>query len=413
MLGDGAFHVALAWQVYDLSSQPTALSLVLAARSIPMLLLLLVGGAVTDRVPRRLIMLASDVTRGAAVTLLAVLAATDSLVLWHIVVLAAVFGAADAFFWPSYTSILPEILETDLFLQANALEAVVRPLAIAMVGPALGGLVVARVGTAAAFAFDALTFGVSVAALLAMQARGAPGGGRSGMRDEVREGFRYARAEPWIWVTLVVAAFSVLFAVGPFDVLIPLIVRVRLRAGADAYGVIIAARGAGAILAALIVSQLGNPRLRITAAALLEVGLGLIQDQLGHLRGRLGPPDVVDHPLGDPPEGDCAPDLDVGQRVGASHAGVLQVGQEPIAHARTDVAGGLEIVLPVLPFEAVDDVVQVQFDLLRVVVPCRKVGVEDRRAGHLRGQRRRHEHRGSGHGQREHRQTHPSSTSPR
>jgi len=273
MLGDGAFYVALAWQVYDLSPQPTALAVVLAARSIPMLLLLLVGGAMTDRFPRRMVMLASDVIRGAAAALLAVLAATGALELWHVVVLAAVFGAADAFFYPAYTSILPEILDTDLLLQANALESVVRPLALRMAGPALGGFVVARIGTAGAFAFDALTFGVSVAALLAMQARGAPSGARSGIFDEVREGYRYARAEPWIWVTLVVAAFSVLFAVGPFDVLMPLIVRDRLRAGADAYGAIIAASGAGGILAALVVSQLGNPRRRISAM-FLAWGIG-------------------------------------------------------------------------------------------------------------------------------------------
>ena len=72
------------------------------------------------------------------------------------------------FFYPAYTSILPEILDTDLLLQANALESAVRPLALRMAGPALGGFVVARIGTAGAFAFDALTFGVSVAALLAM-----------------------------------------------------------------------------------------------------------------------------------------------------------------------------------------------------------------------------------------------------
>src|SRR3972149_1715482 len=141
MLGDGAFYVALAWQVYDLSPQPTALSVVLAARSIPMLLLLLVGGAITDRFPRRIVMLASDVIRGADAALLAVLAATGALELWHVVVLAAVFGAADAFFYPAYTSILPEILDTDLLLQANALESVVRPLALRMAGPALGGFV--------------------------------------------------------------------------------------------------------------------------------------------------------------------------------------------------------------------------------------------------------------------------------
>src|SRR3972149_6101959 len=131
MLGDGAFYVALAWQVYDLSPQPTALSVVLAARSIPMLLLLLVGGAITDRFPRRIVMLASDVIRGADAALLAVLAATGALELWHVVVLAAVFGAADAFFYPAYTSILPEILDTDLLLQANALESAG--------GPARGG----------------------------------------------------------------------------------------------------------------------------------------------------------------------------------------------------------------------------------------------------------------------------------
>src|SRR4051794_14139820 len=97
LLGDGMFMVAMAWQVYALSNAPTALSLVGFAMAVPTIALLLFGGVVCDRVDRRRVMLAADVTRGLAVGVLALLSLTGALALWHMIALVAVYGAGAAF----------------------------------------------------------------------------------------------------------------------------------------------------------------------------------------------------------------------------------------------------------------------------------------------------------------------------
>src|SRR5437867_3825224 len=174
LLGDGIFVVALAWQTLHLSSSPTALSAVLLARALPEVLLAVVGEAITDRFPRRSVMLVSDLVRTACVGAIAVLTGTGHVQVWHLVSLGAVYGAAEAFFEPAVYAIYPEILSPQLLLEANALRSTGAILAVQLLGPALGGVVVAAVGTAWAFGADALSFGVSLATLLAVALRAAP-----------------------------------------------------------------------------------------------------------------------------------------------------------------------------------------------------------------------------------------------
>ncbi|MGH2830260.1 MAG: MFS transporter, partial [Actinomycetota bacterium] len=262
-IGNGVTHVALAWQALELSRGPGGLSLVLAARSVPLVCLLLVGGAITDRASRRRIMLASDVIRGLTVAAIAVLAATGAIRLWSLVVLAAVFGAADAFFFPASTAIIPELVAGPDLVRANALESFARPLTMQMVGPALGGLLVAVFGTSVAFGLDAATFAVSAACLMAIRARGSPSAQRTGLRREIADGFRYTRRQPWIWATLLMALAAVLCLSGPFQVLGLLVAKDRLGAGAGGYGLIVAAMGAGGIAGALSASRVARGR-RIT-----------------------------------------------------------------------------------------------------------------------------------------------------
>jgi DHA3 family tetracycline resistance protein-like MFS transporter len=117
-------------------------------------------------------MLAADVTRGVVVGVIAVLSVTGSLRLWHLMALAALNGVGTAFFDPAFDAIVPEILSKESLAQANSLDQFVRPIALRLAGPALGGLLIAGVGVGAAFGLDAATFVSSAAALLAMAARG-------------------------------------------------------------------------------------------------------------------------------------------------------------------------------------------------------------------------------------------------
>src|ERR1700733_578092 len=168
LLGDGVFLVALAWQVYTMSDAPTALATVGIAMTIPTITCLLVGGAVSDRFDRRLVMLIADGVRAAALAALAALAVTGALVFWELLAIAVVYGAATAFFNPASDALVPQLLPADALPQANSLDQLIRPLALRLAGPALGGFMVGAVGAGWTFGLDAASFAISVAALLAM-----------------------------------------------------------------------------------------------------------------------------------------------------------------------------------------------------------------------------------------------------
>src|SRR5439155_17223273 len=158
LFGDGIFLVAMAWQVYALSDAPTALSLVGIAMTIPHIALLPLGGAISDRFDRRVVMLCADAVRGVAVGMIAGLSLTGTLTLTHMVVLVAAYGAGTAFFGPAFDAIVTEVLPPEDLAQANSLDQVIRPVALRLVGPAAGGLLIGALGVGSAFAIDALSF---------------------------------------------------------------------------------------------------------------------------------------------------------------------------------------------------------------------------------------------------------------
>ncbi len=286
LLGDGFFNVALAWQVYEISNVPTALALVGLAWTLPLILFLLLGGVFTDRYDRRWLMIGADLMRAAAVGLLGLLSVTGVIELWHVIALIAFVGLGDAFFNPASTAIVPDLLPEEQLPQANALQGLLRPLMFRLAGPALGGFTVALLGAGSAFLVDAASFLVSAAAIGAMISRPMREVVGHGLRQtvaEVGEGLAFVRRTPWLWATLVSAMFSLLVFVGPWNVLLPFLVKNDLRLGPEALGAIFAVSGIGSVVAALVVGQRGLPRLRITAmyaswavGVLVIAGFGLM-----------------------------------------------------------------------------------------------------------------------------------------
>ncbi len=266
LIGDGIFIVALAWQVYELSDAPTALSLVGLAMTIPNVLFLLVGGVVSDRFDRRRVLIAADLIRGIAVAAMGALSLSGHLELWHLMVLAAIYGGGTAFFGPAFDAIVPDLVATDLLIQANALDQFVRPAAWRLAGPAIGGFLVAS-STGGAFLVDAATFATSIVALLFMSPHpieASPEGTATTAIVEIREGFRFVRARVWLWGTLLAAAFAYLLFIGPQEVLLPLLVKDRWGGNPLSLGFILAMGGVGAIGAALFMGRRGAPRRFIT-----------------------------------------------------------------------------------------------------------------------------------------------------
>jgi len=268
LLGDGFFFLALAWQVYEISNVPTALSVVWVAWTLPSVIFLLVGGALADRYDRRWLMIGADIIRAVAIGAIGFLSIANVLEIWHIAVLIAFVGLGDAFFNPASTAIVPDLVPDEDLPQANALMGTLRPLMVRLVGPALAGFVVAAVGSGAAFVVDGASFLVSAVAVAAIRPRPMHiEEGGHGVRQtirQVREGLGFVRRTPWIWATLVSAMLSLLVFFGPVETLVPFLVKNRLNLGPESLGLIFAVGGVGAILTGVAIGQFGLPRKRVT-----------------------------------------------------------------------------------------------------------------------------------------------------
>lgn len=275
LLGSGVLVVALAWQTYELSDSPAALSAVGFAWALGMVLCLLAGGVAADRFDRRRVMISSDLVRCAVIGTMGVLAVTEELEVWHLVALSFLNGSAEAFFGPSFSALIPQIVPAEHLVQANALQEVLRPATHRLLGPALGGALVAGVGPGPAFLVDAASFVVSAAFLLAMRSRHVGRATTARARDELREGLAYVRTQPWIWATLVAACVSLLCFWGPVDVLLPYVIKYELEAEAAVFGLVLAGSGLGAIVGALALSERGLPARKLRFMY-LAWGLGML-----------------------------------------------------------------------------------------------------------------------------------------
>jgi MFS family permease len=277
LLGDGIYLVAIAWQVYDLKNDPVALSLVGLSFTGGMVAFLLTGGIVSDRVERRRVLIGADLVRSAVLLAIGVLSLAGTLQVWHLVCLVVLFGAGEAFFGPAFGALVPDVVAPEHLVQANSLDQLVRQASGRLIGPALGGFVVAAVGTGSAFIIDAGTFLFSAVCIWALRVRSepAPEGQRS-LRRELREGMTFVRAQAWLWATMIAASLSILFFFGPLEVLLPYVVRNDLDAGPGSYGAIMTASGAGAIAASLALSQRGLPPKRYLTLMYVTWSLGTL-----------------------------------------------------------------------------------------------------------------------------------------
>ena len=263
LLGDGAFLVAMVWQAYTLSNSPTALSMLGIAMSVPLIALLLFGGVISDRYDRRRVMLIADLVRALLLLLLGVLAVTGVLRLWHMAAIVAVYGGAQAFFDPASDAILPEILPASQLGGANSLEQMVRPLMLRLVGPALGGVLVAVLGSGGAFLLDGVSFLLSAATLWAIvprqQSLAAIERKPSSAAGDLREGWAYVRGRVWLWGTFASAAVAYLLFMGPAEVLLPFMVKHELSGGATQLGLVLGAGGLGSVGCAAAMLWRGLP----------------------------------------------------------------------------------------------------------------------------------------------------------
>ncbi|MFZ2504204.1 MAG: MFS transporter [Nocardioides sp.] len=279
-LGTMMAPVALAFAVLDLTDSPTALGQVLAARTVPMIALLLYGGVISDRFPRGTLLAIANVGSATAQGIVAFLVLTGRAELWSLIVLSFVGGAVSGLSFPALASIVRDLVPRDQLQPANALMSLTRN-GMTVLGPSLGALLVVAAGAGWALAVDATTWLVSAVLLLAVRIPTAvrSTGGQSAWQ-ELREGWSYFWSVPWLWI--IVVAFSALNMIhsGAISTLGPVIAQDTI--GRQGWGYALSVESAGLLVTSVVLLRLhlGRPLLwgmiGVAGLALPMLALGLL-----------------------------------------------------------------------------------------------------------------------------------------
>ena len=275
LLGAGMWIVAVVWQVIELGGGPADLSLVATGNAAGMLVAVLFGGVLADRVPQRNILVAVEAAKTIAITTAAVLALSGTLELWHLVIVTMILGLADGFFYPAYSALLPSILPAEELLAANGVEGMLRPTIMQAAGPALASAAIAAFSPGLAFACVAGAQALAVGGLLLIRSTpvrrdiGEPQHPLRALTSDLREGFVYMWRTPWLLGTLLYACLLVFVIMGPIEVLLPFAVRDQTGGGPAAFALVLAAFGVGGAIGSLVVASLKLPRRYLTIMNLL------------------------------------------------------------------------------------------------------------------------------------------------
>jgi MFS family permease len=281
LLASGVWIVGVVWQIIALGGGPSEVSLVATGSSVGLVLAVLFGGVLADRVPQRRILIAVEAVRVLGAGSAAALYAAGVLEVWHLVLLAFVLGANEGFFFPAYSALLPRILPPEQLLAANGVEGTLRPLAYNAAGPAIAGAVIAVAVPAVAFAIAAGGYALALVALLFLRTipiEREPDADVHPIRSllgDLAEGFRYMLRTRWLLATLLFAIVLVFLVIGPIEVLLPFAVREQTGFDAGGYAIVLAAYGVGGAVGSIAISSLRMPRRYLTVMILLW-GLGSV-----------------------------------------------------------------------------------------------------------------------------------------
>ena len=280
MLGSAMAPVALAFAILNtLHGSATELGLVLTARQVPVVVLLLFGGVLADRLPRNHVRVASNVLSGASQAVAAALLLTGRADVWNLAALAAVNGASSAFFVPASSGVVPQTVSVSMLQQANAtLRLGVN--ATSITGAAIGGLLVAATNPGTAIAIDAGSYGIAAVCIAAMTLPEHVRAAGSTVFHELREGWRDFWSRQWLWA--IVLQFGLVNAVtaGAVAVLGPLVAKDALG-GPAAWGVVLTAQSLGWLACGFLMLRWRPQRMlrvgtySVFSLALILVALGV------------------------------------------------------------------------------------------------------------------------------------------
>ncbi len=269
-VGTGMTPVALAFAVLALPhGSASDVGAVLAAETVPLVVFLLVGGVAGDRLGRRRVMLGADVLRASAQTALGSWILFGHPPLWGFLVLSALVGTGTAFFMPALTGLIPQIVSPERLRQANALNGLSFSIG-GIVGPAVAGVVVATASPGWAILADAFSYAISVASLAALRMGPASPSAQESFLAQLRRGWSEFWGRTWLWSIVVGASMFNLMTMAPYFVLGAVIAKQSLG-GATAWGTILGAQGAGAVLGGITMLRLHVKRPLVVGALSLLV----------------------------------------------------------------------------------------------------------------------------------------------
>ncbi len=279
LVGGWMQTVAQAWLVLQLTDSPFKLGLISTLQFSPILMFSLVAGAVADRLPKRGLLVTTQTTLACQALLLGALVSTGRVQYGHVAVLGLVLGFANVVDQPARQSFVMEMVGKGDVANAVALNSAAFN-AARIVGPAVAGVLIARVGVGPVFFINSVSFVGVILTLLRLEARGLPRReGRATMLEEIVEGLRYARRTPRLLLALGLV-LSVSLFVFNFTVYVPLLARTVLGLGAEGFGFLMASLGVGAVAGALTVGGFGSRepelgRMFLSAAVAFAALLGL------------------------------------------------------------------------------------------------------------------------------------------
>jgi MFS family permease len=274
LIGTWMQMTAQAWLVLTLTHSSTALGLIVALQTLPVLLLAPYGGVIADRVDKRRMMIALQSLMGVQALVLGVLTVTGSVRVWEIGVLAVVLGVNNAFENPSRQSFMLELVGPEHLRNAVSLNSVLVNVA-RTIGPAIAGILIATVGTGECFLINAASFVAVVASLATLHLPSLkPSKPTPRARGQLREGLRYVRGKRELFIPLLMMGIVGCMTY-EFQVTLPVMASRGLHAGATGFGFMTAAMGIGAVLGGLFVAARGNTGLRPLVVAAWVFGIAV------------------------------------------------------------------------------------------------------------------------------------------
>ncbi len=279
LVGGWMQTVAQAWLVLQLTDSPFKLGLISTLQFSPILMFSLVAGAVADRLPKRGLLVTTQTTLACQALLLGWLVSTGRVQYGHVAVLGLVLGFANVVDQPARQSFVMDMVGKGDVANAVALNSAAFN-AARIVGPAVAGVLIGRVGVGPVFFINSVGFVGVILTLLRLEARGLPARERRAtMLEEIVEGLRYARRTPRLLLALGLV-LSVSLFVFNFTVYVPLLARTVLGLGAEGFGFLMASLGVGAVAGALTVGGFGSRepelgRMFLSAAVAFAALLGL------------------------------------------------------------------------------------------------------------------------------------------